>query len=188
MKKYLKSYLLLFSISGAIILLDQYTKYLVRENLQLWSGVWVPWDWLLPYARIIHIPNTGVAFGMFQNMSWLFTILSAFVSLIIIFYFPRVSKADWALRIAMSMQLGGAVGNLIDRLTIGHVTDFISIGNFAIFNIADASITVGVLILILGVWMQERKEKQKGDQQTTPIKDLPQEKDNSNLPAEDVNS
>jgi signal peptidase II len=61
--------------------------------------------------------------------------------------------------------LGGAVGNLIDRLTVGHVTDFISVGTFPVFNIADSSITIGVLVLILGVWLQERREKQAKKQQ-----------------------
>jgi signal peptidase II len=51
------------------------------------------------------------------------------------------------------------VGNLIDRLTIGHVTDFFSVGNFAVFNVADASVTVGVGIMILGLWVQEKKQK-----------------------------
>lgn len=159
LKKYIRTYLFLFSIAGVIIFLDQYTKNLVRENIPLWTGVWAPWDWLLPYARVIHIPNTGVAFGMFQNLGWLFTILSSLVALLIIVYFPRVPEKDWSLRIAMGLQLGGAVGNLIDRINIGHVTDFISVGNFAIFNIADASITVGVFVLIIGVWWQERAEK-----------------------------
>jgi signal peptidase II len=57
------------------------------------------------------------------------------------------------------MQLGGAVGNLIDRVTQGYVTDFVSVGNFAVFNVADSCITVGVGVLILGVWLQERRKK-----------------------------
>jgi signal peptidase II len=61
----------------------------------------------------------------------------------------------------MSLQLSGALGNLIDRLTIGHVTDFVSVGNFPVWNIADASITIGVVVLILGVWITEIEEKKK---------------------------
>lgn len=160
MKKIFRSYLMLFSIAAVIIILDQITKTMVRENLALWSGVWAPWDWMLPYARIINIPNNGVAFGMFQNRGLIFTILSSLVSVLIIIYYPRVPRSDWSLRIAMGLQLGGAVGNLIDRITIGHVTDFISVGNFAVFNIADASITIGVVVLVIGVWLQERAEKQ----------------------------
>jgi len=83
----------------------------------------------------------------------------------IIFYFPQVDKSDWTLRLAMSMQLAGAIGNLIDRLIhAGKVTDFISVGTFPVFNVADASISVGTVILLLGVYLQERaaqKEKAK---------------------------
>ena len=61
----------------------------------------------------------------------------------------------------MSMQMGGAIGNLMDRLTIGHVTDFISVGKFPVFNIADASISVGCVVLLLGVWWQERVAKKE---------------------------
>jgi signal peptidase II len=59
------------------------------------------------------------------------------------------------------MQLGGAVGNLIDRLTIGYVVDFVSVGQFPVFNVADSSITVGVAILLVGMWLQERQEKKQ---------------------------
>jgi signal peptidase II len=164
LKKYLKAYLFLFVIAAVIIGLDQYTKYLVRENIQMWTGVWAPWDWIIPYARIIHIPNTGVAFGMFQNRGWIFTTLSSIIALVIIIYYPRIPQADWPLRLALGLQFSGAVGNLIDRITIGHVTDFISVGNFAIFNVADSSITVGVIVLIVGVWIQERNEKKNKEQ------------------------
>lgn len=161
MKKLLRAYSLLIITAIVIISLDQYTKYLVRQNLDLWTETWVPWDWMLPYIRIVHVPNTGVAFGMFQGFGDVFSIVAIIVALIIVFYFPRVPASDWSLRLAMSLQLSGALGNLIDRLTIGHVTDFISVGNFPVWNIADASITVGVVVLILGVWITEIQEKKK---------------------------
>jgi len=75
----------------------------------------------------------------------------------IIYYFPRVDTGDWTLRVAMSMQLAGASGNLVDRfIHDGKVTDFISVGTFPVFNVADASISVGTTILLLGVYLQER--------------------------------
>lgn len=161
LKKLLRTYSLLIVTAIVIISLDQYTKYLVRQNLDLWTETWVPWDWMLPYVRIVHVPNTGVAFGMFQGLGDVFSIVAIIVALIIIFYFPRVPESDWSLRLAMSLQLSGALGNLIDRLTIGHVTDFVSVGNFPVWNIADASITIGVVVLILGVWITEIAEKKK---------------------------
>jgi len=141
-------------------LLDQLTKYLVRSALPL-GGMWSPWPWLEPYARIVHWYNTGVAFGMFQGFGGVFTVFAILVSAAIIYYYPRVPAQDWPLRLAMGLQMGGALGNMIDRLTIGHVTDFISVGTFAVFNIADSSITVGVLILLLGVYLQERERKRQ---------------------------
>lgn len=155
----LKAYLPLLAISLPIIILDQISKAVVRGNLAI-GEMWAPWDWLLPYARIFHVMNTGAAFGMLQNFGGVFMILSVVVSIAILYYFPLVPKEDWPLRLAMGLQFGGAVGNLIDRLTIGWVTDFVSVGNFAVFNVADACITIGVVVLLLGVWWKERQSKQ----------------------------
>jgi signal peptidase II len=79
----------------------------------------------------------------------------------IIYYYPQVEKEGLFLKLALGLQLGGAVGNLIDRLLNNEVTDFISVGTFPVFNIADASISIGVVILLIGVWIQERKDKAK---------------------------
>jgi signal peptidase II len=151
-------YVFLFVIAGLIVALDQWTKNLVRTNLVL-GETWLPDSlaWLGPYARIVHWYNTGAAFGMFQSGSTVFMVLAIIVICAIIYYFPRVENSDWTLRLAMSMQLAGAAGNLIDRLMFdGKVTDFISVGTFPVFNIADASISVGTAILLLGVYLQER--------------------------------
>ncbi|NPV84652.1 MAG: signal peptidase II [Anaerolineae bacterium] len=160
MKHYIRAYAYLVLLAGAIVFLDQLTKSWVRNTLAH-GEVWMPWAWLAPYARVVHWSNTGVAFGMFQGAGQVFTVLAMIVSAFIIFYYPRVPAGDWSLRLALGMQLGGAVGNLIDRLQIGHVTDFISVGNFPVFNVADSSITLGVAILLLGVWLQERKLKKR---------------------------
>lgn len=163
MKNIVGKYVYLFAIAGLIVALDQWTKNLVRTNLTL-GETWLPDSlaWLSPYARIVHWYNTGAAFGMFQSGSMVFTVLAILVISAIIYYFPRVETHDWTLRLAMSMQLAGAVGNLVDRLTQdGRVTDFISVGAFPVFNIADASISTGTAILLLGVYLQERTA-QKG--------------------------
>jgi signal peptidase II len=157
LKKYFKDYIFLFSLAGAIVALDQWTKYLVRQNLPF-QAIWSPWPWLTPFARIVHWKNTGAAFGIFQGFGDVFTILAIVVSIAILYYFPQVPRRDWTLRLAMGMQLGGAVGNLIDRLFFGSVTDFVSVGNFAVFNVADASISIGVAILILGMLAKERQD------------------------------
>ena len=85
----------------------------------------------------------------------------------ILYYYPSVEANDWTLKLAMGLQLGGAVGNLIDRLIMQKVTDFISIWNFPVFNIADASTSVGVVVLLLGLWLKDREEKMKAAQTKT---------------------
>jgi signal peptidase II len=158
LKKTIKSYLILLPISTLIVALDQWTKSIIRSSLAF-GEMWVPRDWLAPYARIVHWYNTGVAFGMFQDRNLIFAMLSLIVSAALIIFYPKITQKDWFLRIAIGMQVGGSIGNLIDRLTIGHVTDFISVGNFPVFNIADASITVGVGVMLIGLWLEERNEK-----------------------------
>lgn len=167
MKKYLRDYLFLFSISGLIILIDQWTKALIRAQLQF-GQIWVPAEWIDRYARLVHWRNTGAAFGMFQNLSGVFTLLAILVSIAIIYYFPRLPSEDKLLRLALALQLGGAVGNLIDRLTLGYVTDFVSVLNFPVFNVADASISAGVVLLVIIMWNreQEKYDQEKEDEQS----------------------
>jgi len=169
-KKLFQRYWLIVAMALVIVALDQWTKSLVRANIPL-GGTWLPdgWEALAPYARIVHWYNTGAAFGMFKEGSMVFTVLAFIVIGLILYYFPHVESADWPLRLAMILQLGGATGNLVDRLTIGHVTDFISIGTFAVFNVADASISVGAVILFFGVWYMERKEKMKKMEQEKAV-------------------
>ena len=160
MNRYLRDYLVLLGLAGIVVAFDQWTKWLVRTNLP-YQGTWLPnWlNWLSPYARIVHWYNSGAAFGSFQNGNYVFTALAIIVIGAILYYYPRVEASDWTLRLAMSLQLGGAAGNLVDRLLMQKVTDFISVGNFPVFNVADSSISIGVVVLLLGVWIRERAEK-----------------------------
>ncbi len=160
MKKFFKSIRWLLIIATIIVLVDQATKILIRRYLAFGES-WAPWDWMLPYLRLLHINNSGAAFGMFKNGNPIFMALAVIVSIAIIYYYSRIPEKETWVRLALSMQLAGAVGNLIDRIIFGQVTDFISVGNFAIFNIADSSITVGVAILLIAVWCQDRKEKKE---------------------------
>jgi signal peptidase II len=162
LNRYLRDYLLLLGMGTVVVSLDQWTKWLVRTNLPF-QGTWLPdgLTWLSPYARIVHWYNSGAAFGMFQSGGKVFTVLAIVVIVAILYYFPQVEPNDWTLRLAMGLQLGGAAGNLVDRLRMGKVTDFISVGTFPVFNVADSSISVGVAVLLLGVWLRERSEKKK---------------------------
>lgn len=157
LKSNLWSYILLLLIAGSVILLDQGTKAWVRDHLAYGEG-FRPWPDLFPYGRIVHWRNTGAAFGLFQEGGGVFALLAIVVGAMIIFYFPKIERGDWPLRLAMGLQLGGAMGNLLDRLQHGHVTDFVAVSNFPVFNIADTSITFGVLILLVGVWLSDKEE------------------------------
>jgi signal peptidase II len=163
LRQNLLAYGQLLGIAGLVVGLDQWTKWLVRSNLAFQAN-WNPPSlaWLTPYARIVHWHNSGAAFGSFQDGNAVFTVLAILVILAILYYYPRVDQRDWTLRLAMGLQLGGATGNLIDRLQMGRVTDFISIGTFPVFNIADSAISIGVAVLLLGVWQRERQSTALG--------------------------
>jgi signal peptidase II len=172
LSKYFKNYWSLTIVAGVIILVDQITKFLVRTNL-VFATDWVPFSWL-PFFRIVHWNNTGAAFGMLPSFKDVFMILAVIVAIAILYYYPQVPAEEWPLKLAMGMQCGGAIGNLIDRLLHdGHVTDFISVGNFAVFNVADASISTGVAVLILWMFYKERQEKQKASAEPTEEAPLP---------------
>jgi signal peptidase II len=103
------------------------------------------------FFRIVHISNTGAAFGLFQNQSFVLTIVALIGIVAILFYtfyvyrrFPYLES--WLSRVALGLILGGTVGNLIDRLRLGHVTDFIDVGIWPSFNIADPALVVGTII------------------------------------------
>ena len=162
MNSKVRAYLELFGFAGLIIAFDQYTKWLVRTNLAF-GEAWSPWDWLMPIARIYHVKNTGAAFGMFQDGNLIFMILAIVVSIVIIYYFPMMLREDWPVRVALILQFAGAVGNLIDRIYQGHVTDFISVGNFFVFNVADSSISIGVAVLIVGMLVKEYQDRKQAE-------------------------
>lgn len=158
MKKILRAYGFLIPIAVVLIALDQWTKSLVRANLVL-NEFWMPVEWLAPYLRVVNWHNTGAAFGIFQGMNGVFMVLAIVIIVLILIYFPAIPEDDFFFRLALSLQMAGATGNLIDRLYRGYVTDFISIGRFPVFNIADSCITLGVIVLLIGMWIEERKAK-----------------------------
>jgi len=173
-KKKALSYLLLAGIALFVVVVDQWTKHLVHTRL-VYGAIWSPWAWLEPYARIINWDNSGAAFGMLQGYGGIFTILAILVSIGIIYYYPRLEDDDWPMRLILAIQLGGALGNLVDRLTRqGRVTDFISLGNFPVFNVADACITVGTILLISLIWYRDNQEK-RAEKQRVALSDGKQE-------------
>lgn len=125
---------------------DQISKTWIRANLV--NGESLPETGLF---RLTHIHNTGAAFGLFQDQSFLLTIVAAVgIVILLIFTFFAYQRLPFpASRIdkpALGLILGGTIGNLVDRLSQGYVTDFIDIGFWPSFNIADSAITVGIIL------------------------------------------
>ena len=137
---------LILGLGVVVVALDQWTKSWVRANLPEGTSLDAP-AWLSPYATITHTYNTGVAFGMFQNKGNLFAYVTVAVVLAIVLYYRRLATSNWLLSVALGLQLGGAIGNLIDRVARGYVTDFVNVRFFAVFNVADSALVVGAILL-----------------------------------------
>jgi signal peptidase II len=105
------------------------------------------------------VTNTGAAFGLFQNANLFFVIVGIVVSTAIVVYHRFVPDGMWLVRLSLGLQLGGALGNLIDRLTVGHVIDFLDFQIWPVFNVADSSIVCGAILLALLILWEERQEK-----------------------------
>jgi signal peptidase II len=163
----IRDYLGLIGIASLVLALDQLSKYLVRTKLSF-GQTWSPFPWLSGLVRVVYWNNTGAAFGFFPSGGLLFTIIAIIVSAAILYYYPRLPRGYLPLRLALGLQLGGAIGNLIDRLFHGTVIDFISVGSFPVFNLADSSISLGVAILIVTMWTDERRNKAAEAQATDP--------------------
>jgi signal peptidase II len=154
LKKYVVEYLRLFAIAGIVAFLDQWTKSWIHQNL-LPGEVYQPELWLTSYARFVYVMNTGAVFGLFQRFGGVITIFYFVVGLGILIYIPRVPPQARLIRLSMGLYLGGAIGNLIDRLTYGYVTDFISLGILPVFNLADLSISLGAVLFVAGILAKE---------------------------------
>ena len=135
-------HLLVVQLAAITLTLDQFTKYLVRELLPYRASF--PDD---GFFRFTHTHNTGSAFGIFQgqNLPLIFVSFIGIAVLLAIYFSQR--RPGNLLRLSLGLQLGGAVGNLVDRVHQGWVTDFIDVGPWPVFNLADASIVTGLIML-----------------------------------------
>ncbi len=135
------------AIAAAIITVDQLTKSWVWQNLGPNEGTTLPL--LPPWLNLTLVHNTGVAFGMFQGVPHFFTITSILISIgALYFYRFHMPHNRPLVQWCLGMIIGGAIGNVIDRIRMGFVIDFVHVRYFpGIFNVADSTITVGVLLL-----------------------------------------
>ena len=147
-----KKPLYILIIVTAIVVLDQITKYLVSTSISPFDSVEI-----LPFLHIVNIQNTGAAFGMFKNLGGnVFIGLSAVAVIFIIWLLVKSTYSQFGL----SLLLGGAIGNLIDRILFGKVVDFIdvSVGKYhwPAFNVADSCLTIGIIFILAFSFMKKR--------------------------------
>ena len=151
-------------LSAVIIALDLHTKQLASDNLVLYRPQEV-FSWL--NMTLAH--NYGAAFSFLSDAGgwqrWFFTILASTVSLVLLVWLIRLPRKDWLTALGLAMILGGAIGNLVDRIRLGYVVDFIDfhIGDwhYPAFNVADSAITCGVILLLLDVLLVSLRSKKE---------------------------
>jgi signal peptidase II len=145
------SYILML-ISG-IWLLDRGTKILVAQNLTLGSTIPLIDNWV----TLTYVQNRGAAYGILQNQVLLLSLVSIVLVAILVYGRKRWFNIGKLGDFAFALILGGALGNLYDRLMLGYVIDFLNIQIIPVFNVADSAITIGAGLLILAAWHQEQR-------------------------------
>lgn len=150
-------------LSLTVLAADQYTKYLIVEHFALYESVT-----LMPYLDLMRLHNEGVAFSFFANASgwqrWVFSGLGLFVASTVLVWLRRLPASGHHLLAAgLSCIVGGALGNVADRVFRGHVVDFVRVhyeaAYFPAFNVADSAITIGAALLILDTLLQAGRPK-----------------------------
>lgn len=148
-------------ITGAVIVLDQASKWLAVKYL-------IPIETLPIIKDALHltyVENPGAAFGMMKNSRWIFLVVSSVAIVGIIIYLIKFAPKNKLCQLSLAFILGGGIGNMIDRLALGYVVDFIDFRliNFAVFNVADSFVCVGAALLIIYVLFIEGKDNQKNE-------------------------
>ena len=132
----------LIQLAVLIFVIDQFTKFLVRDQLLFRESFPAT-----GFFRFTHTFNTGSAFGILQDQNTPLILVSFIGIAILILIYRSQRTPSGLLRLSLGLQIGGAVGNVLDRLRLGHVTDFVDVGAWPVFNVADASIITGLVIL-----------------------------------------
>jgi len=138
-------------LSLLAIILDQASKLAIAGSMQLYQSIPI-----MPFFNLTYIHNTGAAFSFLNGAGgwqrWFFAGLAVVISAVMVVWLARLKRHETLLAVALSLVLGGAVGNLIDRLAYGYVIDFLDFyyqtWHFAVFNIADSAITLGVMLML----------------------------------------
>ncbi len=149
--------LLVAGVAVLVFVIDRVTKAWVSENIPLGTARPIVGD----YVRIVHAQNTGAAFGLLPERTTLLSVLSVVAVLAIVYYYRQIASNSALVSATLGMQLGGAFGNLLDRITQGYVVDFVDVGigdiRFWAFNVADSSIVVGIILVTVALWYEEHR-------------------------------
>ena len=151
--------LLIGSVALVVYALDRLTKSWVVSEIPLNTARPVVDGWV----QIAHVRNTGAAFGLLPERTSLLSVLSIVAVLVILWYYRTLAARSAPIAMTLGMQLGGAVGNLVDRLGQGYVVDFVDVGipggwRFWAFNVADSSIVVGIFLVTGLLLLEERRQ------------------------------
>ncbi|MEX2238215.1 MAG: signal peptidase II [Dehalococcoidia bacterium] len=150
------------AVAAIVVALDQLTKVLIRSTIE--RGDEWPEGWAV---RLVHVTNSGAAFGVLEGQT-LFLIVTSLIAIGTIAFYYLYPPADHAfVRVALGLLLGGAIGNLMDRIRSGEVVDFVKFPNFPAFNVADSSISIGVALLFIFSLLSEREEQARTGEQTS---------------------
>lgn len=148
-----------------IVTLDRITKWWIDTNLGPIEGTSMPV--LPPWLYLTYVKNTGVAFGLFQGVPHVFTVMNILISLGAMYMYRYQMNHTVVTQLAMGGILGGAIGNIIDRIRQGFVTDFVHVTWFpGIFNVADSAITVSVIALVITSLRDELDSKSTETEQS----------------------
>jgi signal peptidase II len=147
-------WLALLTVAVAAVIADQVTKQIVVSQLELGQSAHI-----VGPLEIRHVTNPGIAFGLFSSWATAVTILTAVAVAWMLFYFARAGARHPVLPVALGLLVGGSLSNLVDRLRLGHVTDFLDLRFWPAFNLADAFIVVGVAILLVALVSAERQPR-----------------------------
>src|SRR5437016_5245010 len=145
--------LLFLGLAVLVVLLDQTTKRLAEERLERAGVRSLPLPIIGDYLRFTYVENRGAAFGLLQDQTTFFVFVGILVVGVIAASYRYLPRSGFRLHLALGLQLGGAIGNLIDRIRQGYVVDFVDFGYHSnwwpVFNVADSAIVVGVALLAL---------------------------------------
>ncbi len=171
--------IVIYITAAAVVILDQISKYIIKSSMQLYES----FDVLGSFFKITYIENAGMAFGIQMGNRPVFVALSILAAIIVFVYLMRIPNEQFLFRFSLALIMGGAIGNLIDRIAVGRVVDFLdveffdvslpafkflfidfpgySLTRWPVFNVADSAVTCGMIILIWYILFQKAPEKKE---------------------------